>query len=501
MTYNSFIPIGRHRDAYRCLADHTDLDEVLKSIQVPHDVLREPIFDRIVDYKVVLLGAYSWALTPEHAKKLAAFSTRGGTVIFLDDAATGDARNLVEPSDFPVFDDLKRAVGFSRKGRAWTLGEGAKAMIGSPRNPQAVRSGNGKAWWIVFQGLYKSDRTALRGVLSDAIESAKVQRTVSLVADSEPETIDADVLLGRNVALVGVSTICQQDQKITLRMHFLEPGRYDVVDVTGELPKTRTDEFGSGHLVPDPDNRYARFVASDATAEDLSTKGVELDVQARAGRVLAVRPATQRVWVNAPDYELRGILLQERKFKQREQKLTVTVVPVRIVTPEDPSPAVTQAGMRIAQLLRNAGVEASVVKPSEVKTRSEKIDVMIQHDGGDPSSDAEKYLVDTFNCEPVEGRTHLVCLGSEANNPVIRHFGKPGAFTYDKVLEKVTKKFPDPGRGIIQVVDSVNHATLNPRHSTRDAILVGGSDEAGTLAAVEKLCELLKLVDQKEARR
>ena len=500
MTWNSFIPIGRHRDAYRCLADHTDLDEVLKSIQVPHDVLREPVFDRIADYKVVILGAYTWALTPEHSRKLAEFSAKGGTLVFLDDAATGDARSLTESDTFPVHDDLKRAAGFSRTGRTWTLPGGAKVSIGSPQNPQALRSTDGRTWWIDFQGLYRSDRAALRNVLSDAIRSTKVQPTLSLSADREPETIDADVLLGRDVALVGVSTICQQDQRITLRMHFLQPGRWDVVDVTGELPKTRTDEFGSGHLVPDPDNRYARFVAKDVTAEDLAATGVKLDVQARAGRVLAVRPAAAKVWVNAPDYEIRGILLQERRFRQRAEKLTVTIVPVRIVTSESPSPALTQAAGRIAKLLRDAGVEASVVKPSEVGTRARKIDVMIQHDGGDPRADAEKYLVDTFDCELIDGDTHLVCLGSEATNPIIRHLGKVGAFTYDKVLEKVTGAFPDAGRGIIQVVDSVNHPTLDPRHSTRDAVLVGGSDEAGTLAAAEKLCDLLKPPDRKEAR-
>ena len=94
-----------------------------------------------------------------------------------------------------------------------------------------------------------------------------------------------------------------------------------------------------------------------------------------------------------------------------------------------------------------------------------------------------------------------MCLGSEVNNPVTRHLGRPNTFAYDKVLEKVTAAYPGSGRGIIQVVDSVQSAVLDPRHSTRDAILVGGSDEAGTLAATEKLCEILEPARARRAER
>ena len=73
----------------------------------------------------------------------------------------------------------------------------------------------------------------------------------------------------------------------------------------------------------------------------------------------------------------------------------------------------------------------------------------------------------------------------------MRHLGKVNAFAYDKVLEKVTGTFPGTGRGIVQAVDSVNLATLDVTHGTRDAVLAGGSDEAGTLAAVERLCEII----------
>ncbi len=498
LTEQSFIPVGRPA-AYNTLQHHEKVDGVLKSLQVPHDVIREEIFDEIAGYKVVILGPWSCMLYPDEAKKLSEFAAKGGTIVLLDDAATGDARNLRDGDTVPVM-GLDRIAGFSRSRGRWTLTADAKVLAGSADKPGAIRGKDGRVWWIDFNGLSASEGENLRKLFRDVFAAAKVQPTLSLTADREPETIDADVLLNKDVALVGVSTVCRENQKATLRMHFLKPGRYDVVDVTGERPRTRRDEFNSEHLVSDPEYRHSWYVARDAAAEDLASKGVALDVQARAGRVLAVRPSDGKVWVDAPDYELRGILLQERRFRQRAEKLNVTIVPVRIVLPDGAGPPLQAAADRLAALIKSAGVEAAVVRPADVKTATVKHDVLIQYDGADPSPNAQKYLVDTFVNEVVDGDANLICLGSEANNPVIARLGNPGAFAYDKVLEKVTAAYPGAGRGIVQVVDSVNSAVLDPRHSTRDAILAGGSDDAGTLAAAQKLLEILSPPDNKEAR-
>ncbi|KPL01777.1 MAG: hypothetical protein AMK75_03955, partial [Planctomycetes bacterium SM23_65] len=138
MTRQSFIPIGRHPSAYGALGHHWDVDRFLKSLQVPHDVIREAIFDQISGYKVLLLGPWSWALYPDQARKLADFVGRGGVIVFLDNAATGDARNLRELDTFPVF-GLDRVAGFSRKGRTWNITGDARVLSGSERSPAAVR--------------------------------------------------------------------------------------------------------------------------------------------------------------------------------------------------------------------------------------------------------------------------------------------------------------------------------------------------------------------------
>jgi hypothetical protein len=60
-----------------------------------------------------------------------------------------------------------------------------------------------------------------------------------------------------------------------------------------------------------------------------------------------------------------------------------------------------------------------------------------------------------------------------------------------KVLEKVTTAYPGPGRGIIQIVESINSPVYDATGRCRNAVLVEGSDEQGTLAAVRRLCSLI----------
>ena len=86
---------------------------------------------------------------------------------------------------------------------------------------------------------------------------------------------------------------------------------------------------------------------------------------------------------------------------------------------------------------------------------------------------------------------NLVVLGCAGNKGVAEHLKARGTFSYDKVLEKVTKQYPGPGRGVIQIVESINSAVYDSTGKCRHAVLVEGSDEAGTLAAVEKLMELI----------
>ena len=100
--------------------------------------------------------------------------------------------------------------------------------------------------------------------------------------------------------------------------------------------------------------------------------------------------------------------------------------------------------------------------------------------------------MDTFDNEVIETDQNFIVVGSEETNELLAHLGKPGTFAYDKVLEKISATFPGPGRGLIGMVESINTATYDPRSQSRDAITVGGSDSAGTTAAVNELVGLIE---------
>ncbi len=73
----------------------------------------------------------------------------------------------------------------------------------------------------------------------------------------------------------------------------------------------------------------------------------------------------------------------------------------------------------------------------------------------------------------------------------MRHLGKPGTFTCNKVLEKIRPDCPRPGRGPIAGAESVNDPSFGPTDQTRDGLLVGGSDQERTPPALHGACRLL----------
>ena len=110
------------------------------------------------------------------------------------------------------------------------------------------------------------------------------------------------------------------------------------------------------------------------------------------------------------------------------------------------------------------------------------------------------YLVDTFDNEVVDSENSFIIVGSTQTNPLLAHLCKDGTFAYDKVLEKVTAAFPGTGRGVIGWIDAVNSPIYDPRSQARDAVFVGGSDAAGTKAAVDELAALIARYCTPEAR-
>ena len=251
-------------------------------------------------------------------------------------------------------------------------------------------------------------------------------------------------------------------QAVTAKLNFLPAGSYDVVDVTGERPLIVKDAAGQNHLASDPQYRRSFFVAQDTSADALKKTGLVLDVGARMSRVLLVRPAGEKVWVNCPEYELAAL-----------SKKPVIIVPG--ATPDEQNAAQT-----VSRALTRLGVKAESVAATSLKTRTVKNEVVV-----------DNFKVDEFNNTPLEADTNLILIGSEATNPVIAKLGAEGTFCFDKVLMKVDGAFPGPGRGVIEVVESVSNEAYDATANSRDAIVIAGSDAAGVQHAVERFVKAL----------
>ena len=101
-------------------------------------------------------------------------------------------------------------------------------------------------------------------------------------------------------------------------------------------------------------------------------------------------------------------------------------------------------------------------------------------------------MVDVFRNKPLETARNLIVIGSEDTNTIAKHLGAVDTFTYDKVLEKVTNGYPGPGRGVIQVVESINDCAYDATDTSKEAILIGGSDKDGTMKAIDEFCKILQ---------
>lgn len=210
-----------------------------------------------------------------------------------------------------------------------------------------------------------------------------------------------------------------------------------------------------------------------AAAEHLFTATQEC-----MGRMFLVRPAGERVIVSCPDYEVRTIALR--------------TVGVDVVVPAGASAAVRQAADSLARAIAAKGGEAKVIEPDAVKIENTHFDAVIARKVNVNKVPVEySNKVAVFDNRPLATSRNLIIIGSEATNPLMKHLGAVNTFTYDKVLEKITSEYPGAGRGLIGVVESVNDPSFDPTGQTRDALVVGGSDEAGTLLAVKKLEQLI----------
>jgi hypothetical protein len=285
--------------------------------------------------------------------------------------------------------------------------------------------------------------------------------------------IDGGVLDGDRQWLVFLAGYSTAAQTVTAKLNFLPAGNYDVVDVTGERPLIRKDPVGQNVFASDPQCRRASYVAKGASADALKQAGVALDIGAQMGRVLLIRPAADEVWVNCPEHELRALAHAGDR---------VLVVPGNTPAEQALAKEIVAAGVRL-------GFKAEVVDAASIRTRAVKNEIVI--DTAEKGKPAQPFKVAAFNSSPLDVNANLILIGSEATNPVIAKLGAEGTFCFDKVLMKVDAAFPGPGRGVIEVVESVSNEAYDATRNSRDAIVLAGSDAEGTQRAVTRFINLI----------
>ena len=435
--------------------------QALRRLHVSYGIVREENAEDLKDYQALLAGGAAKAASPEFVAAVRKFVAGGGKLILLPLAFTVDSRTYEATPEIRA--------------------EMEKLAVATLDDLPAYSSKNTTS----------SDWPAALKIYQDALKKAGVTTPGAIATANGDATDTAEMTLGvlkgpstgpgprSGYWLAGIASFDAKDRAVTLTLSALPAGDYEVVDVTGERPFIRPDAMAGYALAGDPEYRAARVLAKSVSARDLATTGVaNLEVKSGMGRILLVRPAGEAVRVDCPDYEVRTIALRD--------------VGADVVVGAGASPAVRAAAQRLVDAIKAAKVYAkgyaNVVTDADVKIVSTSFDAIVH-----PEPANYEHKIAEFKNAPLDTTRNLVVIGSAATNPLVAHLEKSGTFTYDKVFEKVTAAYPGAGRGVIAVVESVNDPSFDPTDQTRDALLVGGSDDAGTVKAVDEAIRILRV--------
>jgi hypothetical protein len=507
----------------------TDIENLLDQIEVPVDILRSGRFEDIAKYKVIIVGGFAEMLRPEQARRLREFVRAGGKVLWLARGGFRSGIDLKLDREAPRF-DLTELTGCEFKTAKETGLKPGEPIVIVPNNltpgitaeivvdttdpqglvivpkkqcavlaksgsvPFAVASPDGSVVTLnLTLGLphwMNSDehrekrrelQRKLQTFLSDIVRRAwAIDPGYEIEGAKELDALDFGILEGDGYSLFAVVNNGKQQEDVVVKPG-LRPGRYELVDVTGPRPGIVKKPDGGNTLAPDLDSLYVSVLQKDVSHADLRRSGLKLAVPARQSRIVLARPAGTPVFVDCRDYTLKSRVS----------------LPVTLVVGDDAPAIERQAAEKVRKFLVSREVPVELVKASEVKIRDARHEVRVDPRfgntrGSKPSDQSRWFLVDVFRNKPVDTDRHLICIGSEQTNALVRHLGADGTFVYDKVLEKVTPAYPGPGRGVVQTVDSVNSPYYLATGATRDAILIGGSDPEGTARAADTFLALLR---------
>jgi len=482
------------------------MGSLFDNLHLTFDYVEERVIDEIFKYKVLIVGYQANVMSRKTAEKIKAYVKKGGTVLFYPEGGTWDSVNFQKDKAVneisPGFglSDLCRAkidndkivehngIRVKKETGGYKAGEtvmtnryygvklestgGEVVAATEDGQPVLVKSANGKAWYFSgYLGLayYQSydEHERFAQLVEDILKSAGVERRVEIEGMSDRRKVIPGLLEGDKYWLVGVNNFDDQGQKLKIRVNKIPDGDYEVMDISGEGFTFVKSADGNCHLKPDPEGARVKYVTEKISGKDLAKTGFKGDVEKYAGKVWLVRPAGVDVWVNATKEALRSYVELKK--------------PLKIVIGAGAGDEIKGLSVELSKVLEGKGMKVEVVSDDAIKRKTMEGTLV-----------EDEYELEKYSHKVIDDDANLIVIGNASENSVAKHLETAGNYVFNKVPEIVSEKYPGKGRGVIQLVESINHLSYDATDKGRDAILVGGSDPEGTMKALKELTRIVK---------
>jgi len=482
------------------------LGDLFDNMHLTFDCVEERIIDEIFKYKVLIVGYQANVMSRKTAEKIKEYVKKGGTVLFYPEAGTWNSVNfqkdkasnetspgfglselcgakidnekIIEHSGILVKNE---ASGYKAGEMVMTnryygvkLESAGGEVVATTEDglPVLVKGANGKFWYFGgYLGLtyYQSfdEHERFVQLIEGILKSAGVEKRVEIEGMADRRKVIPGLLEGEGYWLVGVNNFDDQGQKLKIRVNGIPSGEYEVVDISGEKFTFEKGKDGNNHMKPDPEGALVKYVTGKTSGKELAGSGFDANVPGYMSKVWLIRPAGVEVWVNATKEALRSYVELKK--------------PLKIVAGYGCDGEEQKLAEELSQVLAKKGLTVTVVKDSEIKTKV--VEGKLVEDG---------YELEKYRHVVIDDDANLILIGNAAENNAVKHLETAGNYVFNKVPEIVDEKYPGKGRGIIQLVESINHVSYDATDKGRDAILAGGSDREGTIKAIKELMRILK---------
>ncbi|MCL2641696.1 MAG: beta-galactosidase, partial [Phycisphaerales bacterium] len=501
---------------------------ILKSCNLPADFLPISAVNDFSQYQLIVLTELSAAISKADVIRLRDFVNKGGKLLILNTGGFTDSTNVQRyhhTLTFPLPEISNLAGGyrilcnsaprgFGEISNQFTDGQNAGSWT-SAFHYQLTENSTAKPFLTgtlengekVIMGLINQDQNVAiiatpgksnpdelihplaRFVRNLVIDTWKIDSPITMTDINDAWGLYAGVLEGMGGANYRLVTLCNsaanQSCSTNLQLKNLPPGDYAIIDVTGQRPecKLKPQSHDTYSLAPMTPEQRQSAIAMILSAKEIAEKGIPTTVKPRQSQIWLIRPMNEKVWSSI----WPGSLGEFARGGLGKEARGTTIA-------YGTGPADKTAAEKIAAAITAKGFPTTITPAADIKLKKTTHEVRIKPEDRDNvkrEDPANFPLVDRFENEPIDIDSSLIIVGSEETNPLLKHLAKENTFLYDKLNEKITATYPGPGRGAIGWIDAVNYPRYDIRSKARDAIIVGGSDPAGTTAAADSLAALI----------